>query len=73
MYLIDNQKIMVAMQNKIRLFFTLMLALLAFVRPITLLAQLTSVYPIQLQWTGVGEVRNAIDTVLYIGLESAEY
>ena len=61
------------MRNKIRLIFILLLALLASEMPISLFAQVTSVYPIQLQWNGVGEVRNANDTVSYIGLESAEY
>ena len=73
MYLFDNQKIMIAMRNKIHPFFVLIVALLAIEMPISLFAQVTSVYPIQLQWTGVGEVRYANDTVLYIGLESAEY
>ena len=61
------------MRNKMRPFFVLVLALLAFMKPISLFAQLTSAYPIQLQWNGVGELRYANDTVLYIGLESAEY
>ena len=61
------------MRNKMRPFLVLALILLAFLKPISLFAQLTSAYPIQLQWNGVGEVRYANDTVLYIGLESAEY
>ena len=73
LYLFDNQKIMIAMRNKIRPLFVQLLVLLAFVMPISLFAQVTSVYPIQLQWNGVGEVRNANDTVSYISLESAEY
>ena len=64
---------MIAMRNKIHSFFILLLALLAFGMPISLFAQVSSVYPIQLQWNGVGEVHNANDTVSYIGLESAEY
>lgn len=60
-------------RNKVLSVFVLMLALLTFMKPISLSAQMTSSYPIHLQWNGVGEVRNANDTVLYIGLESAEY
>ena len=36
-------------------------------------AQVVSTYPINLQWKGVVEVKNANDTMSYIALESAEY
>ena len=61
------------MRNKMRPFFVVALALLAFMNPISLFAQMTTVYPIQLQWNGVGEVHYANDTIFYIGMESAEY
>ena len=64
---------MVSMRIKGYFLFVLMLALMAFMKPISLFAQVTNAYPIQLQWNGVGEVRYANDTVLYISLESAEY
>ena len=37
------------------------------------MAQITSSYPIRLQWNGLMEERNDYDTSFYISLQSAEY
>ena len=61
------------MRNKSYLFLLSFLLVTLAMRPFLAVGQLTSTYPIQLQWNGVAVERNAYDTLSYINLESGTY
>lgn len=61
------------MRHKSSLFLAIFFLFLACFSSASLHAQVVSTYPINLQWKGVVEVKNANDTMSYIALESAEY
>ena len=53
-------------------FFVFVLSL-AYMCPVRLLSQVTSLYPIALKWQGVSKEIMLNDTLLYIRLESGQY
>ena len=61
------------MQRIIRLISSFFLMVYAIFAPISLLGQVEMNHPIRLQWNGLVETHVASDTLLIIGLESAEY
>ena len=61
------------MRYKDSLFLVVFSLCLACVSTVTLCAQVSSSYPIRLQWNGVVEERNGYDTLSYVSLASAEY
>jgi len=61
------------MHNKIRFSLLFFLMFWVLMSPLSLVGQLKMSLPTQLKWTGVVEERYDDDTLLFIGLESAEY